>query len=154
MTRTSERTILTLVFVVFVVVIGAASMTLSPVARLAPLTVACVTLGLLGLELMQSARRTREPSVERERAHDHHERSPVSGRDELAMFAWLLLLLACMSAGGLAVGLPVFLGLFLRFRSRLGWAAALAGAAVLWFVLYGLLDLLLRLRLYEGLWRS
>jgi hypothetical protein len=153
--RVSERTLLTLAFFLFVAACGAASLALGEVARLAPASVALVTLALIGVELFQAGRgRGGRRASSRHAVRKEPDRSPVAGRDELAMFAWLLLLPGFAMAGGLAFGLPVFLALYLRFRSRLGWTSALAAAAVLWFVLYGVLVLLLRVRLYEGLLRT
>jgi xanthine/uracil permease len=148
MSAAAERLVLTAVLTLLVAVIVGQAIGLSVVARLAPLAVGVPTLMLLGLELARDAGRWR---------HEHEHRAvvsppPVEAADEpMSILVWAAGLVLGAFLFGMAVGLPLFLALYLRMRSAEGWTMAAVSAASLFVLLHGGLEVLLRVPLYDGL---
>jgi len=136
----TERTVLTATLALVVGAMVGSSATLSPVARVAPLVVGIPTLALLGLELVRDLTRGRRQPAPDDRA----------GAAERGLFGWLVILLGLTGVVGIALGLPVWLGLFLRLRSGERWTVAAAFAVGLAVVLYGVLEVMLGIRLDGG----
>ena len=165
MTRQREDIVLTASFTVVAAVAAVMSAGLSPVARRAPLVVAVPTLALLALELgsqlsnARAGRRLRElrapgigSYVVKGKPHEEtpHPDDRTERRRELAFLGWACVLLALSSALGMAIGLSLFVLLYLRLQSGERWPVAAGVAACAWGVLYGVLALALRINLFEG----
>jgi hypothetical protein len=138
MIRLRDDLIVTGLFIVFVIWVLVLSAALSPVARLAPLTIALPTLGLAVIELIRGMR---APAPVADRAVGARERD---------MLAWIVALLLTCDLAGLAVGLALFVLLYLRVRSQESWALSAAVAGMAWFMLSVILSGALRVPLYGG----
>jgi uncharacterized membrane protein YidH (DUF202 family) len=134
-TRMSERTILSLTLTLIVTGFIALSVTLSPVARTAPLVVGVPTFALVAVALWRDVTcgPMRAPADPRQRA-----------ADERRLIGWLGLLLGLTAAGGIPLGVPFWFGLFLRFRSQESWTMAVAFSSGLLIVLVVVFTILLR----------
>lgn len=150
MTLARQRIALTAGLTVLVALAAASATTLGPAARRMPLVVALPTLALLVLEL------TRHVRAARVEADD-----PAARRVETVTFAWLGGLVAGVWLLGMLAGLPLFLGAYLRTRSREPWTVAIGMALGVWVVLFGVLDYALGIQMHDGLlgsllgrWRS
>lgn len=139
MTRFTEDTVLTIAITAAVAAAAWAAMSLSPVARTAPLVVAVPTLGLLVVELVRSRGRAATPTT------------PAVRAAEGAMVGWVGVLIGACLLFGMTWGLPLFVGGYLRFRARESWMTAAVTAWGLWLVLFGVLWAILHVRVYDGL---
>jgi hypothetical protein len=73
-------------------------------------------------------------------------RSPrEEGRDALRFFGWLAGVLAGAVLIGQLAAMPLFVTLFLKTESRLGWRASVAAGAITWAILYGIFEMLLQI---------
>jgi hypothetical protein len=174
MIKLRERALFTLILSAFAGLILYFTVSLSPVARLVPITVVIPTLGLLIFQLVldlapwleQKYRRFEKvdllgvEEIKKEvSSHDQANSANAgndasSGRRELDLFSWVLLLVTMIYLLGFLVALPVYLLLYLRWRSGESWALSISVAVGMGSVLYGVFILTLRLRLDEGhLWR-
>ena len=98
-------------------------------ARVFPLSVALISLGLMAVMAVALLRRNRKPSYlfyDSERAWDGIER-PVHG--DLHYQAWMLGLLGAIALVGFLPGVFAYITVFLRVKARVAWLKALLGAA-------------------------
>ena len=148
MTRQAGRLWLTGACTAVVLACAAEAFRLGFTARVAPLSVAILTLALLAVE-WRSAVRT-PAATGRSTAP-----ATVSGREELAVAAWLCALLAVTLGLGMVAGPPVYVLLYLRQRAGRGWRLSLAIPLGLWVLLHAGVQELLGVRLFDGLlWRG
>lgn len=136
MTRQREDIVLTASFTVVAAVAAVMSAGLSPVAR----RVRELRAPGIGNYVVKG-----KPHEETPHPDDRAER-----RRELAFLGWACVLLALSSALGMAIGLSLFVLLYLRLQSGERWPVAAGVAACAWGVLYGVLALALRINLFEG----
>jgi hypothetical protein len=143
-----------------------ASVGLSPVARLVPLTVLVATVALLLAELgldLSPGFVQRHPSLERdvfgiEQVRQESREESASdgrslGRRELDLCIWLFSLPGLIFLLGLLIALPLFTLLYLRRRSREGWRVSIAITIGMFLVLFGLWSALRQTPLSDGwLW--
>jgi len=134
MSASLERTVVTGMLAAVVAVVIVMTFSLGAVARVAPLAAGVPTLALLVVELARDVRRARvsNPDVSRRST-------------DARLLGWLVLLLGLVAVLGVPVGVPAWLGLFLRLRSRERWMVVFVMAGGLALVLHGVLVLLLRL---------
>lgn len=119
-------------------------------ARLAPLLVGglgiLVTLGQIGMELIESRRRAtadnRSPRVE----------DPASGgsKGELTLFVAFLLLIAGVLCFGFWITSPLYIAGFLRLREKLGWFRCVLAGVISVAVIYLVFWRILNIELFPG----
>jgi hypothetical protein len=137
----SERTLLTLVLTLTVAGFVALSTTLGPAARTAPLVVGIPTLALAAVALRRdvASSRARAASDDRQRV-----------ADERRLLGWLTLLIGLTASAGVPIGVPLWLLLFLRFRSEETWLTGIAFSAGLMLALFMIFRVLLRIGPMSG----
>ena len=137
----SERTLLTLVLTLTVAGFVALSTTLGPVARTAPLMVGIPTLALAAMALRRDVASSRGQVAS-------DDRQGVA--DERRLLGWLTLLIGLSAGAGVPIGVPLWLLLFLRFRSEETWPTAIAFSAGLMLALFVIFRVLLRIGPMSG----
>jgi uncharacterized membrane protein YidH (DUF202 family) len=137
----SERTLLTLVLTLTVAGFVALSITLGPVARTAPLIVGIPTLALAAMALRHDVASSRGQV-----ASDDRQRVA----DERRLLGWLTLLIGLTAGAGVPIGVPLWLLLFLRFRSEETWLTGIAFSAGLMLALFVIFRVLLRIGPMSG----
>jgi hypothetical protein len=171
MIKLEERALFTLLLLAFVMVLCYLTLGLGRAARLVPLAVIIPTLALLAFQLTldlvpRLARKygslekkdlfSVEPLREKSRDRANPERAQeeaIRSSRELISFLWLLAMLALLYIFGFPIALPVYTFLYLKRRSGESWQLSAAAAAGMCGLVYGVLILMLRVRLYEGrLW--
>ena len=141
---------------------------LNPVARMVPLAVAVPAILLVSLELLLElapglAKRYRfleqkdvfgvEPLRESIAAVPNSELKAKRAGRELSVFAWVSSIPVLTYIFGFLIGVPLFLFLYLRWRSESSWRFSITSAGASIALLYFLFIELLRAPLYEGrLW--
>ena len=167
--KLNDRTLFTLAVFVLVLVFLVLSLDYRPRARLVPLIIAVPTLLLTLLQLLIDM----IPAVGRRfsflqeydlfgidtgRAAESSAEGGSSGavfRREINFAAWLLLLVALIYFLGYLVTIPLFLVLFLRFRSSEGWLLTLSITAVTWAFVYIVFIVVMGAPLHQGVvWRA
>jgi hypothetical protein len=147
-TSGTQRVIFTAALTTIVGAMLVSTLSLGPIAGMAPLVVGVPTFALLWRELIldfRDARRVRARTLESSHG------GAVLPADEWRMFAWVGLLLIGTLLLGLALGVSLFVLLFLRVRSGEPWRVACAFALAMWLVLAVVLERLLLISLYDGL---
>lgn len=167
MKRINDRQLFTLALLAFVASLLYATAGLSEVGRLVPLAVLAPALVLLlvqfcfdlapGFTQKHSLIEQKDVfGIERMRlkATEEAANSGASrGRRELSLFAWVAALPALMYLLGSLIALPIFLLLYLKLRSKEGWALSMGMAVAMFGFLYGAFVAVLNVRLHEGwLW--
>ena len=145
MTVNVERFAFTAILTAIVGTLLGLSLTLSPIARLAPLVIGVPTFLLLCRELVADW-----PPMNANLAG-------AQGADALEeglLFGWLLSLCASTFLLGIAAGLSLFVFFFLLVRSSERWTLAAGFGLGLWLLLEGFVDRLLRITLYGGVLRD
>lgn len=163
MTRISDRQFFTLALLVFVTVILYGTAGLSEVGRLVPLSVLVPTVVLLLVQLCldlapgfvqkHSVLEKKDVfGVERMRpkAAEEADSRASRARREMSVFAWVAVIAGLMYLLGSLIGLPLFLFLYLKIRSREGWVLSVGVAAAMFGFLYGVFVVALNVRLHEG----
>lgn len=137
---------LTLGFLALVALMLWSALGLSRVSGWIPLSVLSVTSMLLVWQLVSEvlAARRAQQAAERPQA-------AARGRRALAAMAWIGLLLLLSWLLGVVAGSALFCAAWLRWHARAPWAASLAQAAGLGFVLWLAFAQLLGTGLYAGL---
>ena len=148
----SERSLVTILLLIFVCALFYASLGLSPVSRVVPISVLIPTIALIALQLILDI----APSVvSRLRAIDQkdvfgvdHLRGdrrdnsvdPISRRNvELNVILWVLMLPLMIYLLGLIAALPLFAFLYLKVRSAEGWMLSMVTSGVLLAFVYSIL---------------
>jgi hypothetical protein len=141
MTSMSERTLLTLALMLTVTGFVTLSATLGPAARTAPLVVGIPTLALVAVALRRdvTSSRGQDSSDDRQRVVD-----------ERRLLGWLTLLVGLTAGAGVPIGVPLWLLLFLRFRSEESWITGIAFSAGLMLALFVIFMVLLRIGPMSG----
>jgi len=137
---------LTLAFLAVVVLMLTSALGLSRVSGWIPLSVLSATLVLLLVQLaveVLAARRAPQAPARPER--------PARNRRAAAAMAWIGLLLLLSWLLGVVAGSALFCAVWLRWHARASWAASLAQAVGLGFVLWLTFVQLLGTGLYAGL---
>ncbi|MCI0487452.1 MAG: hypothetical protein L0229_12735 [Blastocatellia bacterium] len=178
--RFSESAGFTLALLVFLGIILYLTVSLNPVARMVPLVVLVPTILLVSLEVLLElvpglAKRYRlfeqkdVFGIERLRESVHTKGITLSGADceaqvkrdrvipfagrESSVFAWIASIPVLIYILGFLMAVPLFLFLYLRWRSEESWTFSITTAAASLALLYLLFIELLRAPLYEGrLW--
>lgn len=167
MMRNNNRQLFTLALLGFAAVILYATAGLSEVGRLVPLAVLVPTLVLLLVQLcldvapgfVQKHSLLEQKDVfgiEQMRptpAEEATSSAASRGRRKLSVFAWVAMIPALVYLLGPLIALPLFLLLYLKVRSKEGWAVSIGMAVAMFGFLYGAFVAVLNLRLHEGwLW--
>ncbi len=137
----SERTLLTLVLTLTIAGFVVLSTTLGPAARTAPLVVGIPTLALAAVALRRDVASSRGEVASDDR--------PLVV-DERRLLGWLTLLVGLTASAGVPIGVPLWLLLFLRFRSEETWLTAVACSAGLMLALFVIFRVLLRIGPMSG----
>jgi len=112
---------------------------LTRTAATLPAIVAAITMVLAAAQLALDRRKP--PPVETIR---------LEGVPERFLTLTLAGLLVALYVAGFVIALPIFAGLFWRWRAGASWTKAAALAAILFALLYGVITVLLRVDLYPG----
>jgi hypothetical protein len=136
-----ERSVVTLALTLTVAGFVAASLALGPAARSAPLVVGIPTLMLMMVALRRDA------TAAAGAARSGHPQRVV---EERKLLGWLILLIALTAIAGVPIGVPLWLGAFLRFRSGESWTTGIIFAGGLMLVLVLAFAALLRISPTSG----
>lgn len=163
MMRINDRQFFTLALLVFATVMLYATAGLSEVGRLVPLSVLVPTLVLLVVQLcldlapgfVEKHSLLEKKDVfgieqMRPKAAEEADSGAWRGRRELNVFVWVTLVAGLMYLVGALIGLPLFLLLYLKVRSREGWVLSIGLSAAMFGFLYGVFVAVLNVRLHEG----
>ena len=137
----SERTMVTLTLTVTAAAFVVASLALGPAARSAPLVVGIPTLMLMFVALRRDA--TATPGTARSG-------DPEQVVEERKLLGWLILLVALTAIAGVPIGVPLWLGAFLRFRSNESWTTGIVFTGGLMLLLLLVFTALLRISPTSG----
>ena len=164
--KLNDRTLFT--FGVFVVVLAflVLSLNYQPRARLVPLIIAVPTLLLtlfqLSIDMIPAVSRRFSFfqeydlfGIDAGRAAEESRPAGNVFRRELSFASWLLLLMALIYFLGYLVTIPLFLILFMRFRSSESWRMTLSITAVTWAFVYVVFIVIMGAPLHEGVvWKA
>ena len=68
----------------------------------------------------------------------------------ISAFAWIAGFIFCVYLIGFPLAVPLFIFLYLRFESDVGWLRTVAATAITWAVFYALFQQLVHLQFEQG----
>ena len=121
-------------------------------AKLFPLSVSIPLLILAAIQLLQSisgaAETNDSAAVDIEFSSDVP--PEIERRRVINAFSWIAGFILCVYLIGFPPTVPLFILVYLRFESRLGWVTSLLSTALTWAIFYGLFEKLVHLQFEQG----
>ena len=74
----------------------------------------------------------------------------IERRRVLVTFAWIVGFIAAVYLIGFPLSVPVFMLLYLRYQSDLGWVPSIGLAAITWAMFYGLFEWMVHIQFEPG----
>ena len=78
----------------------------------------------------------------------------IERRRVLITFAWIVGFIAAVYLIGFPLSVPVFMLLYLRYQSDLGWVQSIGLAAITWAMFYGLFEWMVHIQFEPGLFQN
>ena len=145
-----------IIFCVFLIVVAASAITMAldwPFkAKLFPLSVAIPLLLLASIHLLQllfgKAETNDSAAVDIEFTRDVP--PEIERRRVIAAFSWITGFIGCVYLIGFPPTVPLFIFVYLKLESSVGWVYAVLSTALTWVIFYGLFERLVHLQFEQG----
>jgi hypothetical protein len=121
-------------------------------AKLFPLSVSIPLLLLAGAQLVQLVRGKEEPveSAALDLEFSTDVPPELARRRVIAGFSWIVGFILGVYLIGFPLTVPVFIFIYLKFESGVGWIYTGVSTALTWLIFYGLFEKLVHLQFEEG----
>ena len=122
-------------------------------AKLFPLSVSMPLLVLASIQLLQlifgKAEPTESAAVDMEFSSDVP--PEIERRRVIAAFSWITGFIVCVYLIGFPLTVPLFIFVYLKFESAVGWVYTFLSTALTWVIFYGLFEKLVHLQFEQGI---
>jgi hypothetical protein len=121
-------------------------------AALFPLSVSIPLLILAGVQFFQvmSGKAERDPGAAVDLDFSSDVPPEIERRRVLTTFGWIVGFIATVYLLGFPVSVPLFMLIYLRYQSDLGWLQAIVTAAITWAFFYGLFQWMVHIQFDPG----
>ena len=145
-----------IIFCAFLIVVAASAIYMAldwPFkAKLFPLSVSIPLLILASIQLLQlltgKAETTDSAAVDMEFSSDVP--PEIERRRVIAAFSWIVGFIVCVYLIGFPLTVPLFIFVYLKFESGVGWFHTFLSTALTWAIFYGLFEKLVHLQFEQG----
>jgi len=145
-----------IIFCAFLIVVAASAIYMAldwPFkAKLFPLSVSIPLLILASIQLLQlltgKAETTDSAAVDMEFSSDVP--PEIERRRVIAAFSWIVGFIVCVYLIGFPLTVPLFIFVYLKLASGVGWLHTFLATALTWAIFYGLFEKLVHLQFEQG----